>query len=336
MRKPIIIIIALFVCQTMTIMAQISEKDTLTQQIRSYAARNFPTTRTVDFYWETSLANDYKLKQDGKVLEKGKIRDSHILRLTATVPVLTVNKFSLYANGQFNSYQFNAKLDDKSQSPIFKNVESGYNYYAGGLTAMHHMKIKNKPVILTASVTGDGWDKGFGMLGATVSAVVQFRNTPTSRFSAGMTGMTLFRGIPVMPVIMYWKQINPDWTFELTMPSKIYFRYQPNDSHRLSLGASMESDNFYIKPGVEDVPEMCFYSKTSIKTGFVYEYIINKHFYFSASAGASLVVGGGLYKKNRKGIKVVDEDGRVKEDPYVKIKQPVMPYVKLGISYNIF
>lgn len=89
----------------------------------------------------------------------------------------------------------------------------------------------------------------------------------------------------------------------------------------------MESDQFYMKPGIANLPEVCLFSKTNIKTELVYEYIINKHFYLIARGGGIGVLKSGLYKTNRKGI-----DG----DPYIEISHPMTPFFNLGFSYNIF
>jgi len=334
MNKCNILLIAILSLFVSTVIAQ-NQTDSLSLQIRSYAARNFPDSRTVNFYWETSMNNKYKLTQDGKTLEKGKIRASNTMRFSTSIPILTVKKFTANIHGQFNSYQFEAKLDDGSISPIFANVKNGYNYYAGGFSGTYHTLFKNKPLIIAASITGDGWNEGFGMVHGMLSVVWQVRQRPTSRLSIGMAGMTVFHGIPVMPIVSYWKQIRPDLTFEFTLPSKFYLRYQRN-VHRFSAGFSMESDNFYIKPGIDKIPEMCFYSKATIKPELVYECILGKHFYLTARAGVNYVMAGGLYEKNRRGIKVINDKGEKVEEPYVKIEQPIAPFFNIGISYNLF
>ncbi|MFR5759874.1 MAG: hypothetical protein ACLUE2_20850 [Bacteroides cellulosilyticus] len=163
-----------------------------------------------------------------------------------------------------------------------------------------------------------------------------FKHTKTTTFTAGIMGMTLFSSIPIMPVISYWHRFNnPNLSVDITMPSQFYMRYQLN-SHRFSAGASMTSDNFYMKPNLKNVPDICYFSEATLNPEIVYEYIINKHFYLVAHAGASMVMMAGLYSDTRKGIKVRNEEGQTEVEPLVKMKRNMVPFFNLGVSYSLF
>lgn len=333
MRKQIVLFMILAIHQTIIINAQTAETDSLAKEIRSYVARNFSRSRTFNLYWEVNPSHDYKLKQNGQVIEDGKVRNANTIKFATTVPVLLSKNFSLYANGQANFYTFDAFNKATGElSPIFseKNEDkdkNNHSYYKGGLSATYRTKVFGKPFILNANISGDGWNRSFEEVEGSFSAIMVLRSTPTTTFSVGMYGMTLYNEIPAIPIITYWHQFNTKLSIDVTLPRSTYLRYQLNDNHRFSLGTLLESEQFYIRPNIEGLPETCLFNTSNIKPELVYEFIVNKHFYFIARGGASAVIQGGLYKTNRKGVN---------GDPFIKFDQSATPFFNLGFSYNIF
>ena len=43
-----------------------------------------------------------------------------------------------------------------------------------------------------------------------------------------------------------------------------------------------------------------------------------------------------LYKKNRKGIKVKDEEGKTEVEPVVKQDRSPIPFFNVGVLYSLF
>ena len=119
------------------------------------------------------------------------------------------------------------------------------------------------------------------------------------------------------------------------MPSQFYLRYQMKNQ-RLSVGAFMSGESFYLETKLDDVPSVCYYSDAVLKPEVCYEYIIGKHLYLTAHAGVSMVMKGGLYRKNRKGIKVKGDDGKSDIEPLVKQDRSPIPFFNIGISYSLF
>ena len=313
---------------TTTVAAQTSADSVVVQGAQKYVARNFSEARTFNLYWETAPSHDYTLEQNGKEIENGRIRYMNTINFSATVPVLLLKNFSLYANGHFNSYQFEATNKvSENISTVFSRNQGGYNYYEGTVTGTYRTKIGSKSLLLIATGAGDGWNKGFEKVQGMFSAIVVLKQSATTSFCAGLYGTTLYDKLPVIPIITYWHQFNQNLSIDITMPSRTYLRYQFSNNHRLSLGASMENEHFYMESGSENLPKVSLLSKTTIKPGLVYEYIINNHFYLNARAGASALIKGGLYKTNRKSVN---------GDPYVEFTQPITPFFNLGFSYNLF
>jgi hypothetical protein len=49
-----------------------------------------------------------------------------------------------------------------------------------------------------------------------------------------------------------------------------------------------------------------------------------------------MVMKSGLYKKNRKGIKVKDEEGKTEVEPVVKQDRSPIPFLNVVVSYSLF
>lgn len=306
--------------------------DSLADDFRSITAKNFSRYRTVNFSYETKWAHDYTFSLDGKEVEKGRKKNLHTMRFSTMVPLLKLRKVSLYANVQYACYKFDNYGD--ATSIVFNN--DTYDYYSGGINGSYYMSLFNRPLILSADIIADGWDEGFGKLHGRASAVMVITNTGRTSFSAGIMGMTLFSSIPVMPVIAFWHKFNnPNLSVDITMPSQFYLRYQMTNQ-RISVGASMTADNFYLKTDLEGKSSVYYYSDAVLKPEIHYEYIINRHFYLSAHAGLSMVMKGGLYTKNRKGVKIKNEDGKTEVEPIVKQDRSPVPFINAGISYSLF
>lgn len=309
--------------------------DSLANDFRAFAAKNFSRYRTVNLFWETKWAHDYTFSLDGKDVEKMRKKNLHTIKFSTMIPILKLKNVSLYGNLQYSRYQFRTyNKYDINPSSVF--LADKYDYFAGGLNGSYYMSLFNKPLVLSASVSVDAWNNGWGKVFGTASAVMVIKNNERTSFSAGVMAMTLFSSMPVMPVITYWHRFNnPDLSVDITMPSQFYLRYQMK-KQRISVGAFMSSDNFYLKTELEGAPEICYYSDAVLKPEIHYEYIINKHIYLSVHTGVSMVMKGGLYKKNRKGIKVKNEEGKNEVEPLVKQDRSPIPFFNVGISYSLF
>jgi len=181
--KRLLISVILLASLASTTQAQ-SQTDTIKTQLRRYVARNFSEARTFNLYWETSPTNDYTLKQNGSELEKGEMRNINTVKFAATIPVLQLRNFSLYANGQANFYMFETYNNANGlASSIFPDNEENYDYYKGTISGTYRTKIAGKHLILNANISGDGWSKGFEELQGTLYAIMIFKQTATTSFS---------------------------------------------------------------------------------------------------------------------------------------------------------
>lgn len=335
MKKYAFLLVIMNLCIQFIYAQKVELPDSLAYDFRAFVAKNFQRYRTVNLFWETELAHGYTFSLDGKEVEKMKKKDLHTIKFSTMIPILKQKRISLYGNLQYNCYQFKTyNKYDNSSSSIF--LSDKYDYFVGGLTGSYYMSLFNKPFILSGSISIDAWNDGFEKIFGSFSAIMVVKNDKRSNFSVGVIGRTLFSSMPIMPFIAYWHRFNnPNLSIEIAMPGQFYLRYQMK-KQRISVGASMSSDNFYLKTNLKDVPELCFYTDAVLKPEIHYEYIINKHLYLSVHTGISMIMKTGLYKKNRKGVKMKDEDGKTEVEPIVKMDRSSVPFFNLGISYSLF
>lgn len=305
--------------------------DSLAEDFRVMAARNFSRYRTVNFSWEMDADHDYSFGLDGKELEKGRRQTVHTLRFSTMLPIVKSHKASLYANVQYNSYNFDRK--GKGDSEIF--TEDSYDHYEGGLNGSYYASLFKRPLVLSADVFVDGWRKGWGELQGRFVAMMVLKNTPQTSFSVGLMGMTLYSSTPVLPVITYWHRFgNPNLSLDISLPSQMYLRYQMH-RQRLSVGASMNADNFYLRSDLTGTTQVYWYNEVVVKPEIHYEYIINQQFYLSARVGCSALMKGGLYTRKRKEVMIADE-GSGGMESFLKLERSAVPFFNVGVSYSLF
>lgn len=322
MKKYIVVGIILAIANDVA--AQTTEQtDSLQQRVRSYVARNFSDIRTFNFSWQASPAHTYYIKNDGKTLEKGEMQSSNNIKFNTTIPVYLSQKLSLYAIAQADFYTCDLKQHEGEYWLKQQDADSdNRQYYRGTLNGMWRTSLFGKPLLVNANISIDGYNQGVEQVLGTIAAISVLKRNRHTSISAGLAFVWPFNNIPVMPVLTYWHQFTPKLSIDISMPRQFYLRYQPNRNSRLSVGSTLQSDQYYFK----SQGETRYFSETSLNTELLYEYIVSQHFYFFGRAGVSTPITGGIYKANRKEFEGIELDYHRRTEPFFTV----------GCSYNIF
>lgn len=304
-------------------------EDSTKTEVRRYTARNFSEERSLNLYWETSPNHDYSLKQNGQKVENGRMRSEHIIKFTTIVPLVDKKKFTLNVKGAAYFHTLETMNDEPGASSIlYEEGEDGFSYYKAEVNASYMFNLFKKPLIVRASMSGDGWNNGIEKMDGAVTALYLIKNSEQTKFYVGIHFTALYDQLPIMPLVIYTHQFNPHLGIDISLPSRMFLRYQFGNRNRISLGGVIESNQFYYKPRIGGLPETALFKVTNLKAEFDYEYIINKHFFFIVRGGITKPFKSGFYKTNRKG----NGDG----DPLMEYSQPLTPFFYLGFSYNIW
>lgn len=309
--------------------AQTVSTDSAKTEVRRYTARNFSEERTFNLYWETSPDRNYHLKQSGQKMERGRIRNKHTVKFSAVIPILDKSQFTLNVKGNANFYKFDVKNDMPNiPSLINKGAEKLFSYHKIEVNTSYMLNVFQRPLVLQATVSGDGWNGGFGRVDGTLTALYMLNYGERSQFYAGLCFIALYDFLPVLPIIIYSYQFTPDFYTDISLPSSAYMRWQFANSHRLSLGMLTDAEMFYCKPRSEQLPETALFKLVNLKAELDYEYIINDHFYLIARCGVTKPFESGFFKVNRKGKGVCS--------PLVDYSQRATSFFNIGFSYNIW
>ncbi len=296
--------------------------DSLNGDFQAIAARNFSRYRTVNLNMEMMGSHDYKFKAGDNTLEKSHKSDLRSIRLSTMLPVWKKNGFLLYGRLQYANYN----VHTSGQSSIF--LEEDYHPFQGGLGSSYATSLFGRPLYLSAEVIVDGWEKGFGIVQGRMAAAMVFAHKPNTRFVVGLAGITSGR-FPVVPMFSYWHSFaNPDWIVDITLPSHLFLRRQIK-RQRISVGAQMAVNSFYLRTSLPELPSTYFFSEVAVKPEVLYECILSKRFYVSASAGLYVPIRGALYSKSRNHR--IELSGRD-----VKQNSSTVPFVNVSLSYRLF
>ncbi len=301
--------------------AQTTATDSLRKDIRSYFSRNFSEIRTFNFSWYTSPAHTYRIECNGETLEKGQIHSQNTIRFNTTLPVLITKRFSLFASGQADFYNYSTQHVEGT--PFFSQGGNDNNrYYVFTLNGMYRTVLAGKPLILNGNLSVDGHKHGLQHIMGTLAAVSILKRTRNTSLSAGLAFMWPFDITPVMPVLTYSHQFTPRWSLDVSLPRQLYMRYQLGPSSRFSAGCMLQGDHFYLP----SQGETRYFTETSLNGEFLFEYVAMHHFYFFARGGVSAQIVGGIRNTNRNRISGMDLEYHRKAEPFMS----------LGLSYNLF
>lgn len=328
MKRNIILFIILIYSIGIVAAQNEMNKDSLTQELRGYTMRNFTQARTFSLQWETRFSHNYSVSNNGSIQESGKKQNIHHINFSAMLPLLRRNKLSIHIGINYKSYNFDLQSQESFHSSFFP--QNDYDYFSGNINAAYRTSLWKTPLFLYASVTTDGWSDGFGKIYGRVAAMMVLKRTEQSRLTVGVMGMTLFRNMPVYPIITYWHVFsNSKCSLDITLPSQIFLRYC-NRNNRISVGAAMRGEGFYCKIRSGNTRyKVCYFTEATYNPELVYEYIINKHLHLSISGGYSLLMNSGFYDKDRKNVKIEGRKIGMKFD-----RKPT-PFFNLNVSYTL-
>ena len=130
--------------------------------------------------------------------------------------------------------------------------------------------------------------------------------------------------LPAFPIVTYEHKFesNP-WTFDFILPQRLFFKRPLLENGRISIGAEMGGDGFYIYPSQPGYKEVYEYRQLEIKSGITYEYDLGNGLFSTFKAGYSNVL------KSK-----ITERGSSTKDYVWKSEQDGTAYFSLGISYS--
>ena len=242
----------------------------------------------------------YNIKKDGAIVENGNSETFTKFGVNLSYPLFLKGSNRLTASVRYHHLHQHFNCDD--QTSLYGFDKAAHHYFAGGLTGMATTQLWSKPLVLVGMANCDFSQDGYERWSAMATAMLMLKRTRETQFGIGLLGMVnTFSRVPVIAVITYRHQFNPQWTLDLSLPN---FRvlYTPKNKGIFSLGGSISADSYYLRPKVEDLPKRVRYSRSNINLCTGYERNLGAGFKLNAEAGVQLIMTDRIYKKSSSNV----------------------------------
>ena len=214
--------------------ANAQNSDSISQSVRRAILRNYPTTRPINIEYDWNGAGSYNATQEQRSVEQGRVRKLKNLRVSANVPLLMRKRYYLFSNLSYNG---SCVAVDVENNVNLKKRELESHIFGFSAQLIWLDSLFKKPLILSATVRNR---IDFGNHVYALSGMV----TVTNMIKVGLNerlgiGLIAFidpsSPMPVLPLVTYYRRINPRLELELIFPSKIALRKQFENESWLSL-----------------------------------------------------------------------------------------------------
>ena len=321
------LIILLLIIPVFSVTAQIASDSVRTKTVKAVTTR-FPSTRFLDFQYEQFSPGDYDADLYGKLFEKGTLKSQKRFKAALNAPIIRKDKLTLSGSlrYKFESLEFeDTENFSTSGTPIYHNNTEDFQFYSTGLNFTYYSTLFGKTVVYNASVIAEGSDRGFERINGLLIGSFLLKKTEQTTLTLGLLLQTNNTAIsPVLPTFTFeYKISNSQWSLDAVLPKYVYMRRPLLDKGRLSLGSAFDNESFFVYPQQSRLKDVYQFNRNEIKSGFMYEYMLNKNFITTLKAGVNNTLQGNLRER-----------GATNE--IMTVKQDMNGYFNIGISYNPF
>lgn len=314
----------LFTCFTAQVSAQ--EADTLRKRVSPVNVDKFPLRRNFDIQFEQFGQNDYNADFLENKKNAGHLKNNYRIKTGVLLPVYKTNKLNLSAalNYKYEVYDFDRF---EKTGGFLEAAKTEYHTFSSAINFTSSTKFFNKRLIYSASIIADGSNKTFGRVKGNLLAIVNLKQTATTNFGVGLTGIIdASAQVPILPVIIYQhKFAKPGWSIDAIVPQRIYLRKEISKSSRLSLGSELQNELLYVNVNNYAMNTTYDYRQFEIKSGLVYEYNLGNNIIATTKAGIRNIVQTRATNK-----------GEAAKDYVYDAKQDATWFFSLGFSYSPF
>ena len=319
------LLLSLLLLFSLMINAQ-QKNDTLQQAVQKTISDKFPTARMLDVQFQRYLPTDYESESNGQPDAKGVISNHYRLKAAANIPIYEKTRFRLTGSliYKFESYQL-SDVQVPLGNAVNYDTKNDFHYFSTILSYNYKAMLFKKPFICNTSIIADGSNKGYERIKGNITATLVLKKNEYNTFAIGLlVNLDPSAPLPAFPIVSYEHKFesNP-WTFDFILPQRIMFKRPLLNDGRISIGAEMGGDGFYIYPNQPGYKEVYEYRQLEIKSGITYEYNLGNGLFSTFKAGFSNVL------KSK-----ITERGESAKDYVWKSKQDGTAYFSLGISYS--
>ena len=237
---------------------------------------------------------DYYITKDDETVEQGSTGSFTKASVRASYAVYTKGTTRITTALRYAHLHQHFRSDERLVDYGF--ATAAHHQFAANVMGMTRQQLWGKPLVLVGMASVDFSQYGYERWTAMATAMLMLKQTRQTQFGIGLLGMVnTFSKIPVFAIFTYRHVFSPQWTLNLTLP-KFQMEYRPSKADMIALGAGIDADSYYIRPGSEDLPENVRYSRSNINIGPTYEHRFAGGFTLTAEAGAQVIMTDRIYR----------------------------------------
>ena len=265
-----------------------------------------------DFTWKS---------EQGERLAGGRMKQGVNVKVKSSVQLLSNKMFALSLSPFYNFSNRELRTEWGADHLGF-TLPTEHHHYGGTLTMTCNLLAFGKPLMLMGMGTGNfsqfGYENASGMVGG------MFMLTRNQRTVLGVGAIYLLGSAvswPLYPMIIYSHKFNDRWSINC-MEAYNYLYYQASPKVKYSLGTELETDKFYFRPKMENLPKKCMYSQVSERIGLFADVQATKELTLNVGMGIDLPFYGRLRESGY-------------NHNYMTLRNHAKPFVKMTAKYSL-
>lgn len=285
----------------------------------------FNRLKLINVQFDGYSSSDYHLKSDKQRYEEGNIGRRNF-KANLDIPLLIKSTFAVSVSGNYNygNYHFrDMKMNPVAFNYLNHDSREEFNYFSTTATFTYFGKLWGKKVVYSANLVADG-SHGYESVTGLFAGTILLRKDKVTSMSVGLYATTSQASIiPFFPIFTYIHKFEGSpWTVDVIVPHYAYMRRFIGRNGRLSAGALIDSNTFYVYPRQVGFKNKYTFNRIDLKAEVLYEHHLLNGIIANARFGISKCYKGALREKN-------------KQKNIVEFNQDAVGYFNVGVSYQL-
>lgn len=301
-----------------------SKKDSLPKKVMARVADRFPSARMLNLEYSQVAPYRYAFKPSKGVLPKNKVTNQNMVKVNANISLVRTRKWII---GAALNYRY---MGASAESPGIISggagtTTKGFHYHSTAINATYISTLFHKMMIYSGSVALDGSEQHFERFKGRLSGTLLLKANAQTKIMVGVSViLDPSSQIPALPIFSYEHRFTNGLMVDVLLPQRILLKKDVFTNGRLSLGAEMNQNNFYLYR-IDSTNRRYEFRQTELNSGFTYEQLIGKSMSAFIKTGIKTSLNANIFKKSESA-----------NDYVFEAKPNAAFYVNVGFSINPF
>lgn len=310
------------VCLSQTI-DSIRRKDSPPKKVLTYVTDRFPPTRMLLLEYSQLAPYRYNINPSN-VLSKNKITNQCFVKANVNLSFVRKQRWML---GATINYRYLTATTEAVGIPAANTgtEKDGFHYHNTSLNALYLSKVFGKMTFYSGSLIVDGSDQHFERIKGRLSGTMLLKTNAQTKIMVGLTvNIDPSTNIPALPIISYEHRFENGLMADILLPQRLMIKKDVFKNGRVSLGAEMGQNNFYLYH-TDSTSQKYEFRQTELNSGFTYEQLIGKSMSTFIKTGIKTSLNARQFRKSES-----------VKDYVLEAKPNGAFYISAGLSINPF